>query len=1062
MPLASMPSSNTRDTTPGPGSDRSGAGTGRGRLWRRVAVVFGLIAAACALAFPFLPVVQETARIVWPAGGDTSQVNAPLTGYWAQNLQVQVPCETIRSLDARTPGDALLFSTVPSARTDEGAGLHLRVNNGLLIASSRGEQIARQPLPIDGCDVHVSSDATRTTVSVADTPIYNEQGDVRPRVIGIYTAIDSAQDPVGDLSVSITPDTRYQSSPTLVKTLVGLLGVLAIVACLIAVNRLDSGVARRAPRWAPVGWWRLTARDIAVFVALGAWVFIGPVTSDDGYILGMARMTEHAGYLTNYHRWFGVAEAPFGWFYHVYELMTHFSTAPPWIRLPSFALGVISWLLISREVMPRLGKEVRTSRAAGWAAAAVFLVWWMPYNTGVRPEPVAAVGSLLAICAVERALVTRRLLPLCLGLLAAAFTLAATPTGLIAVAPFLVAARPLFHLLRGRAGRGWLPVLAPILAAGLLVLVVVFADQTFATVGEATRLRSQVGPSLSWFEELARYELLFSSTADGSATRRFPVLLLLLCTGTCLVVLLRRGRIPGAALGPSRRLIGTVALFFLLLALTPTKWTHHFGAFAAVGAAMAALTALATSSSVLRSKRNRAAFTAGLLVVAALAATGPNAYWFVSGFGVPWFDKAPSIAGFGLSTLLLLGAAVAAVIAFIENVRAHRPGPPEPPELRGRALKLGALSLVVVCGLVAATEFASMAKAIHKQRDSYSLGAANIEHLLGSSCNLADHVMVEKDPINSMLATLPPESQATLEDKKHSADKPGDLPEPEEEEDNDSMRTGFHTSASGNGDPIAEPPHGFTPSNVAMWSSYDERNTPTGTLRTSWYDLGDRPAGGQLVLAIAAAAGKATTVHVEYGRPTPKGVEVLSSMPALPAGAGSGDWSDVRLNLDDSPPAATTARIVAVDSDFTEDGWVSVTAPRIPAFTTLTEKVGDKPVYMDWPTSFVYPCLTPAKTRDGISEVPDYRITASTLAYEGGWATSKGGGPIGWLEEIADQPEVPSFLRGQPDQTWGELLEVDLYAKGVAPTVIRGKEVHPGWWSPGPGPSQPDGTQPTR
>ncbi|WP_091670466.1 arabinosyltransferase domain-containing protein [Amycolatopsis marina] len=1027
-------------------------------MWRRLAVVFGLIAAACALSFPFLPVAQDTARIVWPVGGDTTQVNAPLTGYWAQDLQVRMPCDTIRSADARTPGDALLFSTVPAARTEEGAGLQLHVGDGVLVASSRGEQIARQPLPLNGCDVHVASDAHGTSVSVADTPIYQEEGDVRPRVIGIYTAIDAAQDPIDGLSVSITPDTRYQSSPTPLKTAVGILGLLAIVVCLIGVNRLDSGVARRAPRWAPIGWWHLTGRDIVVFLALGAWVFIGPVTSDDGYILGMARVTEDAGYLTNYHRWFGVAEAPFGWFYHVYELMTHFSTAPPWIRLPSFVLGIASWLLISREVMPRLGKEVRTSRAAGWAAAAVFLVWWMPYNNGVRPEPIAAVGSLIAICAVERALVTRRMLPLCLGLLAAAFTLAATPTGLIAVAPFLVAARPLFHLLRSRASRGWLPVLSPILASGLLVLIVVFADQTFATVGEATRLRSQVGPSLSWFEELARYELLFSSTADGSATRRFPVLLLLLCTGTCLVVLLRRGRIPGAALGPSRRLIGTVALFFLLMALTPTKWTHHFGAFAAVGAAMAALTALATSSSVLRSKRNRAAFTAGLLVVAALAATGPNAYWFVSGFGVPWFDKAPSIGGLGLSTILLLGAAVAAVIAFIENVRAHRPGPPLPPERRGRALKLGALSLVVVCGLVAASEFASMAKAIHKQRDSYSLGEANIDHLLGSGCNLADHVMVEKDPINSMLTPLPPGSQRTVE--QESGSTPGDLPD--SDEGNGRSRKGFHTRATSGSDPIAEPPHGFSTSTVAMWSSFEERNTPTGTLRTDWYDLGERPPGGQFVLAIAAKSGKATTVRVEYGRPTPEGVKVVGSSTALPAGWGSGSWTDVRLNLVDAPPSATTARIVAVDSDFTEDGWVAVTAPRIPTFTTLTDKVGDKPVYMDWPTSFVYPCLTPAKTRDGISEVPAYRITASSLAYEGAWASSKGGGPNGWLEEIADQPEVPSFLRGQPSQPWGELVEIDTYAEGTAPTVIRGREVHPGWWSPGPGPAQPDGDQPTR
>ncbi|PRX48225.1 arabinosyltransferase C [Prauserella shujinwangii] len=1049
----------TRSAVPEPASPSAVAATGgrteRHRLARRLTVVLGLLAAACALAFPFLPVVQDTARITWPVGGDTGQVNAPLAGYWAQDLRADLPCATVRSADARTPGPALLFSTVPAPRAEDGAGLQLQVDDGLLLASNRGEQIARQPLPATGCDVAFHSTATRTTLAVGGIPVFDAGDDVRPRVIGIYSGIEGGKDPTAGLSVSITPDTRYQSSPTVLKVAVSVLGALALAGCLFAVNRLDAGVARRAPRWAPIGWWRLTGRDLTVFAALGAWVFIGPVTSDDGYILTMSRVAEEAGYLTNYHRWFGVAEAPFGWFYHVYQLMTHVSVAPPWIRLPSFLLGVLSWLLISREVLPRLGKEVRTSRAAGWAAATVFLVWWMPFNNGVRPEPVAAVGSLLALCAVERALVTRRLLPLCLGLLAAAFTLAATPTGLIAVAPFLVAARPLFQLLRQRARPGgWVPVLAPIVASGLLVLFVVFADQTFATVSDATRLRNQVGPSLSWFEELKRYELLFSPSPDGSATRRFPVLLLILCTGTCLVVLLRRGRIPGAALGPSRRLIATVALFFLLLALTPTKWTHHFGAFAAVGAAMAALTALATSSSVLRSKRNRAAFVSGLLVVAALATTGPNAYWFVSKMGVPWYDIPPQLGGVALSTLLLAAAALAAVIAFVENVRAQRPGAPPPlPERRGLALWRGSVAIVVVCGLVAAFEFTSMAKAIAEQSGTYSLGAANVEQVFGGGCGLGDHVMVERDPIASVLTPLPAGRQRTVPERRET-----EQALPSAERGNGRIRAGFHTGASLTGDPLAEPPHGFTPGTVPMWSSYDETGNPTGRLRTEWFGLGRRSGGAQLVVAVAAPAAKATSVEVQYGEPTPGGFRITDSAPALAQGSGSGGWQDVRLRLDGVPEAATAVRVVATDDDLTEDGWVAATAPRVPTFTTLSEKVGDRPVYMDWPTSFVYPCLDPMKIRDGIAEVPAFRLTAGPLAPEANWASERGGGPLGYLEELADQPEVPSFLAGAPGRPWGTLLAVQPYAEGSPPRVVRGQQVLPGWRSPAPIPSQPGNT----
>lgn len=1036
------------------------------RTWRLVATFLGLLSAACAIAVPFLPVVQDTARIVWPVEGKTPVVNAPLTGYWAERMDVTLPCATVQSLDRAMASKAVLMATVPHARVDSGAGMHLQVKDGVFVALNRGQQVAVQPLPAQGCDIRVTSTGLDTTITVAGKPVYDQRGDVRPRVVGIYSDIVSAREPLDGLNVSIVPDTRYQSSPTGWKTGATLLGVLALIGCLIAVNRLDAGVARRAPRWAPIGWWKLTGRDLTVIGALGLWVFIGPVTSDDGYILTMARIADDAGYLTNYHRWFGVAEAPFGWFYHLTELMAHVSTVPPWIRLPSFVLAVVSWLLISREVMPRLGTQVRNSKAAGWAAAAVFLVWWMPFNNGVRPEPVAAVGSLLALAAVERTLVTRRLLPLCLGLLAAAFTLAATPTGLIAVAPFLVAARPLFHLLRQRARTGWIGVLTPIAATGMSVLLAVFADQTYATVTEATRLRNQVGPSMGWFQEFSRYELLFSSSADGSLARRFPVLLLLLCTMTCLVVMLRRGRIPGAALGPSRRLIGTVALFFVLMTLTPTKWTHHFGAFAAVGAAMAALTALATSSSVLRSTRNRNAFLAGLLVVAALATTGPNAYWFVSKLGVPWYDRQVAIGAISASRVLLFAAAVAALIAFIQNVRAQRPGlPPTMPERPSRALMLSSASLSIVCGLVALAEFATVAKAVQEQRDSYSLAAANIEHLFGSSCNLSDHVLVERDPVSSVLHAQPENLQRTLPVKEpKSKKKPKDDkdPLPKRPDDNGPSTTGFHSQSVGGGDPLSSPPNGFTPATVPMWSSFKHPQGATGMLRTQWFELGDTQRGQQLVVATSGATDTGIKVGAEFGRSTPEGVEVVRSTRLPIQGTEDGRWEDARIALRDLPPDVTGVRLVVEDNDLTEEGWIAVSAPRVPSMTTLTQRVGDKPVYMDWPASFVYPCVQLPRVHDGISEMPEYRITSEGLAGESGWAGSTGGGPIGWLNEVSDQQLVPGFLAGDPKQSWGELHQIEPFRDGVPPTVVRGTEVRPGWWSPGPGPLQPDGRTPTR
>src|SRR5690606_15338192 len=252
--------------------------------WRLIAKVLGAISVLCALAIPFMPVVQDTARIEWPGPNDTRSVNAPLVGYWAQEFDATLPCRTIQSLDDALASRAMLLSTVPRARINSGVGMHMQVDNNVLTVVNRGQQIVSQPLPDSGCDVRFSSTGERTSITVAGASVYDENTDVRPRVVGIYSDITADREPIDGLRVSITPDTRYQSSPTVWKTLTTVVGVLALLGCLFAVNRLDSRVARRAPRWAPIGWWKLTARDLTVIGALGLWVFIGPVTSDDGYI----------------------------------------------------------------------------------------------------------------------------------------------------------------------------------------------------------------------------------------------------------------------------------------------------------------------------------------------------------------------------------------------------------------------------------------------------------------------------------------------------------------------------------------------------------------------------------------------------------------------------------------------------------------------------------------------------------------------------------------------------------------------------------------------------------
>src|SRR5262249_11536303 len=157
--------------------------------------------------------------------------------------------------------------------------------------------------------------------------------------------------------------TRFQSVAHPIKFAAMLLAGIAVLASLFLLHQLDKRVGRQAPRLAPLGWWRPTGRDATVIAVLAIWVVIGGVTSDDGYILTMIRTRAEMGYIGNYYRWFNVPEAPFGWPYELYAIWSQISTTPPWLRLPSCAMGIVSWMLISREVMPRLGREVRRSAA---------------------------------------------------------------------------------------------------------------------------------------------------------------------------------------------------------------------------------------------------------------------------------------------------------------------------------------------------------------------------------------------------------------------------------------------------------------------------------------------------------------------------------------------------------------------------------------------------------------------------------------------------------------------------------------------------------------------------
>ncbi|MDQ4118493.1 MAG: arabinosyltransferase domain-containing protein [Actinomycetota bacterium] len=1040
---------------------------------RWLAAGLGLLAAVLALAVPFLPVDQTTAQVNWPsAQTGTAPVDTPLVALRPETMDATFGCAGMRSLDARTDGPATVYSTVPQS-SPIGAAVSMRVSvdNGTLNVDNRGVQAASAPLPAGDCALRITSDADRTAATLGAGELFRLDGDQRPQVTGVYSSLDQARDPIAGTSVSFDADNRYDSVSTTLKVVATALAVLALAGSLWFLRRLDDRDARRVlhnrRRLSRALQGRDILRDSLVVAVLTVWAVIGSMTSDDGYILAISRGADSSGYIGNYYRWFNAPEAPFGWFYQLYSLWSGVSESVLWLRMPALAMGITSWFLISRALLPRLGTRVRRSRSAGWAAAGVFLCFWMPFDNGLRPETPVMIAALLSFVMLERALATRRLTPVAWALIAAAFAVAATPTGLIALAPFLAAARPLLHLLTERARRtGWTSTFTPLIAAGLIVLVAIFGDQTWATVSEATRVRTDIGPNLYWYQELVRYQALFGQGVDGSLPRRFPVLLLWLCTAVAAMVLLRRGRIPGAALHFSRRLIGSTVLSFAVLALTPTKWTHHFGAFAALGAGMAALAALATSTGVLRSRRNQALFLSAVLAMTGLAFVGPNSWWYVSNWGVPWFDKPPSISGYSATEVLLVLAGLSLVIGVVEHLRT--PDIPRPvlstedrPRKRKRrglsqaqAVRLGSAPIAVVCALMVLFEVASLAKGMEKQIGSYSLGADLVSDPTMSQCGLAGRLMVETDPQAGALPTVPangnPDDAANATGFSSSGLPPSG--------------PGSLRDTDGTGDRLPGI-SGTGPQGGPVMGSYTTAPNAVGEYRSGWYRLPDaaRSGAAPVVLGVAGVVGEGNELTLQFARSAPGGREEIVdeikpggssgtvTTVADPQGtaAGTRAWRDVRLDLTDRPAAdADRVRVLATDGGTPPNTWIAVAQPRVPVLTPLTRLVGDRPGYIDWPAAFTSPCLRRYDTNAGIAEVPAYRVLADPQQRGPGefQGSVSAGGTLSWMSQVATQRYVPTYLPGAWDYDWGQFRLVEPYTSGTAPAdVTTGSRTMWGW-----------------
>jgi len=533
---------------------------------------------------------------------------------------------------------------------------------------------------------------------------------------------------------------------------------------------------------------------------------------------------------------------------------------------------------------------------------------------------------------------------------------------------------------------------------------------------------------------------------------------------------LRKGRIPGTAAGPSRRIIGITVISFIAMMFTPTKWTHHFGVFAGLAGSLGALAAVAVTATAMRSRRNRTLFASLVLFVVALSFASVNGWWYVSNFGVPWSNAFPQWH-FGFTTGLLgLTVLVALLAAWFHFVKSDSDADPPRDSRLHRIIRspLGIASWTIVFFQVL-----SLTLGMTDQYPAWSVGRSNLQALTGKTCGLATDVLVEQDPNVGMLKPISADEKDALADgfaegfdangipSSVSADpvmeRPGDrsfVSDDSNVTSGEAGNEGGTTAAAGINGSRARLPYGLDPAHTPVLGSWRSGVQVPARLRSAWYRLPPRGESGPLLVVSAAGRFNYGEVEIQWATDKqaadnkPGGSTGLADVGAAPA------WRNLRAPLSAVPADATQVRVVVTDEDLAPMHWIAVTPPRIPRLRTLQDVVGSSdPVLLDWLVGLAFPCQRPFGHRNGVDEMPKWRILPDRFGAEANSPVmdKNGGGPLGVTELLARAATVSTYLKDDWSRDWGALQQLTPYYPDAGPAELDlGSATRSGLWSPAP------------
>ncbi|GAA4855069.1 hypothetical protein GCM10023201_56500 [Actinomycetospora corticicola] len=985
-----------------------------------LAAIGGVVAVVCAVLMPLLPVSVERPVISWPQQpGVPQSTNLGLTAQRPLELDVRFGCADVAAA-AATPDGVVVATFRPGFPAAESAGLIASVRGDRLLVTTRGETLVDGPAA--ACDVAIHGDLGGVEARVDGAVVSRLPGTSQPDVDALVSSATTAP----GLQVRLSPDDEFATSPTVLKLVVTVVLGLAVLAALAGLALLDREGAssgtdgrRRGPRLR-----RPAVVDLAVPVVMVVWTFIAPTTDDDGYYSAMAANVPFSGFVGNFYQLYDQAFTPYTWIYYALSWWQDLAgTSPVVLRLPALAFGLLTWFLVRAFTRPLLDGPV-VSRVLPVVLGVAFLGWWLPYDMGVRPEAVVAASVMASAVALMIAVERERLLPMGLAVVAAGIGFTAGTTGFVALAPLLAAAPGCWRVLRSRGWRVALPAALGLLAAGGVVAVLAFADGSLRDFVRAQQIFRGLQYPESWSTEIVRWNYLFSDTAPmGNYAKRLPVLLTLLALVGFLLFLTagRRGWPARLRFAGLNTLLG-----FLLLWMTPSKWTHHFGSLAGIGTVVLA-GVLVLGPGLARGLADRpvrwpvgVGALVGLAFVVALAMNGANSWAYSWMLGMPHPTEPPqvSVVRFGSPVWWLLGAAIVTTgLAVVSRRRGTG---------LGSSSALVAVPVVATVALLVSLTYllGSFGLAAVRTAGTYSPGADALRDPLASNCGAAQAV-----------EALDPRTARALPALSGAVVTTGDA------------------FTGGNWSPSSPPPVAGVP----VWGSHrpgpDGATPPdgagSGSVTTPWFALPPSTPADATSVYVAGRTGNGNELTAEYQ--VGGAVDRVDDLGQKRDGdaVDAREWRSVTL----APPAGATAvRLVVADESDDVGGWIAATAPVVQRWIPLLDLIPPgSATAVGWPTAFLFPCLRAPVQADGVNEPVSTVVT---------W----GGDPLSGVADSAFLPQrgglfVPSYRNSAVTQLSARFRDapatvgIEVYTlRNPLPSgrydLDRRSEVVPGWQAP--------------